>query len=48
VVKNTGDGFLAELGSVVNAVRAVDIQDAIADRNNVIPQEKRIELRNVI
>jgi len=34
VVKNTGDGFLAEYPSVVDAVRcAVEIQRGMADRN---------------
>ena len=34
IVKNTGDGFLAEFSSVVVAVRcAVEIQRAMADRN---------------
>jgi class 3 adenylate cyclase len=34
VVKNTGDGFLAELASVVDAVRcAVEVQRGMADRN---------------
>lgn len=34
MVKNTGDGFLAEFASVVDAVRcAVEIQRGMADRN---------------
>jgi len=34
IVKNTGDGMLAEFGSVVDAVRcALDIQRGMADRN---------------
>jgi adenylate cyclase len=46
VVKNTGDGFLAEFGSVVDAVRcAVEVQREMADRNTATPPEKRIELR---
>jgi TolB-like protein/Tfp pilus assembly protein PilF len=46
VVKSTGDGMLAEFGSVVDAVRcAIDIQHGMAERNNVLPQEKRIEFR---
>jgi adenylate cyclase len=45
-VKNTGDGLLAEFGSVVDAVRcAIDIQHGMTERNNVLPQEKRIEFR---
>jgi len=46
VVKNTGDGMLAEFSSVVDAVRcALDIQRGMADRNAEVPQEKRIEFR---
>ena len=46
VVKNTGDGMLAEFGSVVDAVRcAVDIQRGMAERNADVPGEKRIEFR---
>jgi adenylate cyclase len=46
IVKNTGDGFLAEFGSVVDAVRcAVEIQRGMADRNAGTPSEKRIEFR---
>jgi TolB-like protein len=46
VVKNTGDGLLAEFTSVVDAVRcAVDVQHGMAERNTDVPQEKRIEFR---
>jgi TolB-like protein/class 3 adenylate cyclase len=46
VVKNTGDGMLAEFGSVVDAMRcAVDIQRGMSERNANVPQEKRIEFR---
>jgi class 3 adenylate cyclase len=46
VVKNTGDGMLAEFSSVVNAVRcAVDVQCGMAERNADVPQERRIEFR---
>jgi len=46
VVKNTGDGFLAEFPSVVEAVRcAAEVQRGMADRNADIPDEKRITLR---
>jgi adenylate cyclase len=46
VVKNTGDGLLAEFSSVVDAVRcAVDVQRGMAERNTDVPQEKRIEFR---
>jgi adenylate cyclase len=44
VVKNTGNGLLAEFSSVVDAVRcAVDVQRG--QRNSDVPQEKRIEFR---
>src|SRR5262245_16953874 len=46
VVKNTGDGFLAEFQSVVDAVRcAVELQRGMGDRNAGTPPEKRIEFR---
>jgi adenylate cyclase len=46
VVKNTGDGLLAEFSSVVDAVRcAVDVQRGMVQRNSDVPQEKRIEFR---
>jgi class 3 adenylate cyclase len=46
VVKNTGDGFLAEFASVVDAVRcAVEVQQGMAERNEGTPPENRIELR---
>ena len=46
VVKNTGDGILAEFSSVVDAVRCgLDVQRGIADRNIGVSQEKRIEFR---
>jgi adenylate cyclase len=46
IVKNTGDGFLAEFASVVGAVRcAVEMQRGMADRNAGTPPEKRIEFR---
>jgi|HubBroStandDraft_6_1064221.scaffolds.fasta_scaffold101275_2 adenylate cyclase len=46
VVKNTGDGLLAEFASVVDAVHcAVEIQRGMADRNAATPPEKRIEFR---
>ena len=46
VVKNTGDGMLAEFGSVVDAVRcAVDVQRGMAERNAETAQEKRVEFR---
>ncbi len=46
VVKNTGDGLLAEFSSVVDAVRcALDVQRGMVGRNANVPQEKRIEFR---
>jgi adenylate cyclase len=46
VVKNTGDGLLAEFASVVDAVRcAVETQRGMAERNAAIPVGERIEFR---
>jgi TolB-like protein/class 3 adenylate cyclase/Flp pilus assembly protein TadD len=46
IVKNTGDGFLAEFASVVDAVRcAVEVQRGTAEANAGTPPEKRIEFR---
>jgi adenylate cyclase len=46
IVKNTGDGFLAEFPSVVDAVRcAMEVQRGMAERNAGIPPDKRIEFR---
>ena len=46
VVKNTGDGFLAEFASVVDAVRcAAEVQRGMAERNGAVPPEERIEFR---
>jgi adenylate cyclase len=46
IVKNTGDGMLAEFSSVVDAVRcALDVQRGMAKRNAEVPDEKRIEFR---
>src|SRR5262245_52347414 len=46
IVKNTGDGFLAEFPSVVDAVRcAVEVQRGMAGRNTAIPTSERIEFR---
>jgi adenylate cyclase len=46
VVKNTGDGLLAEFQSVVDAVRfAVEMQRGMAERNTHTQAEKRIEFR---
>jgi TolB-like protein/class 3 adenylate cyclase/tetratricopeptide (TPR) repeat protein len=46
VVKNTGDGFLAEFQSVVDAVRcAAEVQRGMAELNADSPPEKRIQFR---
>jgi adenylate cyclase len=46
IVKNTGDGLLAEFASVVDAVRcAVEIQRGMADREPELPEERRIRFR---
>src|SRR6516165_4506967 len=46
IVKNTGDGFLAEFPSVVDAVRcAVEIQRGMMDRQPEIAEERRIRFR---
>jgi TolB-like protein/class 3 adenylate cyclase/Tfp pilus assembly protein PilF len=46
IVKNTGDGFLAEFASVVDAVRcAVEIQCGMAEREPEVPEERRIKFR---
>src|SRR5690242_9971761 len=46
VVKNTGDGLLAEFPSVVDAVRCgVEVQRGMAERNAPLPAEQRIEFR---
>jgi adenylate cyclase len=45
-VKNTGDGFLVEFSSVVDAVRcAVEMQRGMAERNEAVPTAERIEFR---
>ncbi|MBR1266236.1 adenylate/guanylate cyclase domain-containing protein [Bradyrhizobium sp. AUGA SZCCT0222] len=46
VVKNTGDGAIAEFASVVDAVRCADeIQRGMAEQNIDVPHGKQIELR---
>ncbi len=46
IVKSTGDGFLAEFASVVDAVRcAVEMQRAMAERNADVAAERRVEFR---
>ena len=46
VVKRTGDGALVEFRSVVDAVRcAIEIQNAMADRNAGVAEDRRIVFR---
>jgi len=46
IVKTTGDGLLVEFASVVDAVRcAVEVQQAMPERNTGVTAESRIELR---
>ena len=46
VVKNTGDGVLAEFASVVDAVRcAGEIQHAMADRDLDLAEDRRLRFR---
>jgi len=46
IVKNTGDGFLAEFASVVDAVRcAAEVQRGMAERNEGTAPERQIEFR---
>jgi len=46
IVKNTGDGVLAEFASVLDAVRcAVEIQRGMFDREPEVPEERRIRFR---
>ena len=44
IVKSTGDGFLADFSSVVDAVRgAMDMQRGMAERNASVAATERIE-----
>ena len=46
IVKRTGDGSVIEFRSVVDAVRcAIELQNAMVERNAGVPPERRIELR---
>jgi TolB-like protein/class 3 adenylate cyclase len=46
IVKGTGDGFIAEFRSVVDAARsAIELQRGMVERNAGVPPEKRIEFR---
>src|SRR5690242_12611007 len=46
VVKRTGDGAIVEFRSVVDAVRcAIEVQNAMIERNAGVPKDRRIQLR---
>src|ERR1700735_1956946 len=46
IVKGTGDGFIAEFRSVVDAARcAIEVQTGMGERNAGVTPEKRIEFR---
>src|SRR6202162_2848140 len=46
VVKRTGDGAIVEFRSVVDAVRcAIEVQNAMLERNSGVPEDRRIEFR---
>jgi len=46
IVKTTGDGILIEFGSVTDAVTSsVEIQEAMAQRNENVPEDRRIQFR---
>ena len=46
IVKNTGDGFLAEFASVLDAVRcAAEVQRGMIDRDAGVREEQRIRFR---
>src|SRR5450432_4051911 len=46
MVKRTGDGAVVEFRSVVDAVRcAIEVQNAMVERNSGVPEESRIVFR---
>src|ERR1700676_2645924 len=46
IVKRTGDGSLVEFRSVVDAVRcAIELQNAMVERNAGVPEDRRIVFR---
>ncbi len=46
IVKRTGDGWIIEFRSVVDAVRcAIEVQSGMVERNAGLPLERRIEFR---
>src|SRR5215813_4982868 len=49
IFKLTGDGFLAEFASVVDAVEcAAEMQREMASRNEDAPAERRIDMRMAV
>jgi class 3 adenylate cyclase len=45
-IKSTGDGFLIEFGSVIDAVQcAIQVQTAFFERNLTVPDERRLRIR---
>ncbi len=46
IVKTTGDGLLVEFASVIDALRcAAEMQRRVAERNEPIPAERRLQFR---
>jgi adenylate cyclase len=46
IVKRTGDGFIAEFRSVVDAARcAIEVQTGMIERNAGVAPDRRIEFR---
>jgi adenylate cyclase len=46
IVKRTGDRFISEFRSVVDAVRcAIELQTGVIERSAHVPPERRIEFR---
>ena len=46
IVKRTGDGSIVEFRSVVDAVRcAIEVQNAMVERNEGVPEDRRIVFR---
>jgi adenylate cyclase len=46
IVKRTGDGSIVEFRSVVDAVRcAIEVQNAMVERNAGVPEDRRIDFR---
>src|SRR5450432_2400124 len=46
IVKRTGDGSIVEFRSIVDAVRcAIEVQNAMVERNDGVPEDRRIIFR---